>query len=191
MRALLTSIIFDEKTKSYLSECSRENPHNDFVPEMVEEYEDLEEPLRLKKASGGDYTLLIGINLEKHTTATLTLMHAENHSVLMQSHIDIAPVINSAIAHFEDYSAAAENFDPDEDNPIMDLIDDNRMACLKGVLNPYIDGEEFQSELLTALDLVTSFHVEKRMMEMAMDSMPEQERKDIVPLYMPGSKLLN
>lgn len=192
MRALLTSIIFDEKTKSYLSECMRENPADEMTPCMIEEFEDMEDPLRLnKKAAGGDYTLVIGVNLERHTTATLTLMHAENHSVLMQSHIDIAPVINSAIAHFEDYSAAAENFEPDEDNPIMDMIDDNRMACLKGVLHPYIDGEEFQSELLTALDLVTSFHVQKRMIEMAMDEMPEQERKDIVPLYMPGSKLLN
>lgn len=191
MRALLTSIIFDEKTKNYLAECMRENPNDDFVPAMIAEYENMEDPLTLHKLKGGDYTLLIGINLERHTTATLSLMDSQSHSVVMQSHIDIEPVILSAISHFEDYSAATEAFDPEAENPLMDMIDKTRIECLKGTLSPYADGEEFQSELLTVLDLVTSYHVQKRMMEMAMDALPEEERQDVTPLYIPGSKLLN
>ena len=191
MPALLTSIVFDEKTKNYLSACLRERPEDDFSALMIEDYADMDDPFELNKLPDGDYTLLVGVNLERHTTATITLMHAETHGVTMQRHIDIAPVINSAIEHFEEYSAASESCDAEGDLPLMDAIDNKRMEPLKGILSPYIDSEDFHGELLTVLDLVSSYHVEERMKEMVLETIPEEERSEVVIPYRLGSNTLN
>lgn len=190
MSALLKSIIFEKRTCDYLSECMRERPEDDFSPTMVDEFRDLgRDRFRLKGLSDGDYTLLIGTSLERHTTATLTLMHAETHDVVTRVNFDIQPLIQSAITHFDEYSAAAEAFDPTEENPIIDAIEKKRMACLQDVLKPYITSERFQAELLTVFDFVTGYYVEEKMMSTDQDFDPTEDKPGT--FYIPGSKLLN
>lgn len=200
MPALLTSIIFDEKTKTALMKSMAAHQESEHAEEMIETFADLErDAIKMNHLPDGTYTLIIKMDLEKSTAAQLTLMEAETHGVIKQTVIDLTPVIETGILYHEDYLDASSGLLPGnsraeqkEANAKIDEINGLRTAPLANIMAPYIvNNDAFNSELLEVFDFATLCYVEDKVLNDGHDLEVDSKLNDPLNKHLPHSKLLH
>ncbi len=200
MPALLTSIIFDEKTKDALMESMAAHQDAEHAQEMIEILADLRrDAVKMQHLPDGAYTLIIKMDLEKSTVAQLTLMESETHDVIKQTTFDLQPVIETSLLYLDDYADALSDSlaDPSkakqkEADARIDAIHNLRTAPLDTILSPYIvNNDAFNNELLEALDFATRCYIEDKILDDGHTPEVKSALSDPLNKNLSGSKLLN
>lgn len=200
MPALLTSIIFDEKTKDALMKSMAEHQDTAMALDMIDTFGNLgRDSIALQNLQDGDYTLIIKMDLERSPAAQFTLMHSETHGVVRQTVIDITPVIETGILYHDDYLDASCGLLPGsskaeqkEADAKIDALNNLRTAPLDNLLSPYIvNNDAFNSELLEVLDFATLCYVEDKILDDGHDPEMKSALSDPLNKNLPHSKLLH
>lgn len=169
MAGTLTAITFAKATSESLQRDLQGHDNEDIYRGLIEDLQDLGH-LGIKVQNlDSEYILRIETFLEKHTRAWLSLINAQDHEVIMQTELDMAPIIESGILLEDDYSNATMDYpvyDHDEDKCTeiakkVQQLDQARYADINVILKPYIVSDIFNGELIKAIDLATRFYIEK------------------------------
>ena len=169
MPALLTSIIFDEKTKDTLMQLMDARGESDIALDTIDAFAHLKrDAIPLRHLPDGIYTVIVSMDLEQDTVAEFTLVQPETLEIIRQETLDLLPVIETALLYQDEYADAASGTLPGcskaeqkESAARMEEIHIMRAATLKDVLATYIaDSDAFGSELLDVVDFATMCYVE-------------------------------
>ncbi|QQG37115.1 MAG: hypothetical protein HYS17_04960 [Micavibrio aeruginosavorus] len=198
MPALLRSFAFDEPTTAYLQKALEKRKEEAFGQMMFNAYQfEDEEAAPLQGLPDGDYTLLIGADLENDTTARLILMNAETQQVIKKVDFDLSPVIQSAILYRDEYSQAW-GFDSEDEGEQqtaeqnIEEIEKIRYACLTDILAPYAQSHPaLQGELLEALDFLTGYYIEDRLTDLSPEAILQDRLNDPLNKFIPPSHTLH
>lgn len=203
MSARLRSFAFDEPTTAYLQQALSKRGEEAFGQMMFNAYQfDDDEAAPLQGLPDGDYTLVIGANLDNEdTTAHFTLVNAETREVVTESDFDLTPIIHSAILYRDEYTQAT-GFDSDDEDEQeaaeqkIEEIERERYACLTGLLAPYnVSHPILQEDLLEALDFLTGYYIEDKLSDMTqepdLDEQLESRLNDPLNKFIPPSHQLH
>lgn len=184
MPALLTSIVFEEKTKDALLQSMAERQETEMALDTIDTFTHLgRDAIPLDHLADGDYILIVKMNLERSTAAQLTLMAAETRDVVRQTVLDLHPIIETAVLCHDDYLNAISDLEDktatkDEKRQAesrMTEIGQRRNSFLEGILAPYItNNDAFNNELLDVLDFATMWYIEDKILNDVENGLAEE-----------------
>lgn len=198
MSALLRSFAFDEPTTAYLQKALQKRKEEAFGQMMFNAYQfEDHEAAPLQGLPDGDYTLVIGADLENDTMAHLSLMNAETQEIVKKVEFDLNPIIQSAIMYSDEYSQAW-GFDSDDEDEqqaatqSIEEVEKIRYACLTDLLAPYVQTHPvLQGELLEALDFLTGYYIEDRLTDLSPETTLKDRLNDPLTKFIPPSHTLH
>lgn len=192
MAATLKAFILDEATRKYM-DCAillHEDPM--VTAEELSFFCDLTEAeITLTNLPDGDYGLIISADIENDTQAQIKLVNLATNETIKESSVDLAPIMESAILYHEDYNQANIAKDPDEE---LKALESMRSQPLNTLMAPYIaDNQNFNTELLELLDLLTQFTIQDKLIEIenSCDSVPDSPLEDPLNKFIPPSNMLH
>lgn len=174
MSGRLTAILFSEKTARTLRDEMQDSREALIDQTLIDMLQNLECDEIEVEGVEGDCVVVIETFLPRHTTARLTLMHAETHEVVSQCCTDLNPVIESARTCADDYDDASRCLSADNEDMNLrahqkiQAISSGRFGDVGKIFKGLIDSDVFKGHLVDALDLATRTY-ERQKSEQAED----------------------